>query len=112
VRTPGEQASPLVAAGHARGVGLYSAAPCCLGTPTRELELVMGFAGLEPAAIRESVLELRELLRDHALGGRGARLRRHSPAEVSPRRDTLARIPGGAESARRTFKARPLHCCR
>jgi GntR family transcriptional regulator/MocR family aminotransferase len=63
------QIRSLVAAGHARGVGLYPAASCYLGDAPEELEPVVGFARLEPEAIREGVLELRGLLRDHVSKG-------------------------------------------
>jgi GntR family transcriptional regulator/MocR family aminotransferase len=66
---PGGQIRMLVAAGHALGVGLYPAAPCYVGAAPKELELILGFARLEPEAIREGVLELKGLLRDHVSRG-------------------------------------------
>jgi len=103
------QIRTLLAAGHARDVGLYPAAPCSLGDAPEKLERVMGFARLEPEAIREGVLELRGLLRDHGPKDSGAGSRRHRIEEVSRQRDTLLNIPEGGASATRASSARPLH---
>jgi GntR family transcriptional regulator/MocR family aminotransferase len=59
------QAGRLVHAGFERGLGLYPADPCYDGGTPKELELILGFARLEPAAIREGAVELRKLLWDH-----------------------------------------------
>lgn len=61
-------ARPLdrVAAGRARGLGLYPVAPCHLGRPPEALELVMGFARLGEEAIDEGIARLAALLAERS----------------------------------------------
>ncbi len=67
----------LVEAGLRRGVGLYPAAPCYLAEGPGALELTLGFARLDEAAIGQGVAELGALLRDHPRRSRGAANVRH-----------------------------------
>lgn len=60
----GERPFDWVAAGRARGLGLYPVAPCHLARPPEALAFVMGFARLEPGAIREGITRLAGLLAD------------------------------------------------
>ncbi|MFO0690826.1 MAG: PLP-dependent aminotransferase family protein [Myxococcota bacterium] len=60
----GERPFEWVAAGRARGLGLYPVAPCHLGRPPDALTLVMGFARLEPEAIDAGIARLAALLGD------------------------------------------------
>jgi len=63
-----KHAQALLHAGHERGLGLYPADPCYLSERPQELELILGFARLEPDAIRSGVLELKALLHDARSG--------------------------------------------